>query len=144
MLSCTGDSTHPVAVEPEPENSSSAEPTAPTPSTLAAGGEVNLSFSMTPEELLADPFLVSMIGSLGDQRTADEISAAIEGMRAGLLAEDQNATKSAYRGALAILRSYAKTPGVQDDDAVQLDAIALTLDEVERLRESDEKKPAKR
>lgn len=88
---------------------------------------------LTATELLSDPLLHSMLGSLRDEVGAEAITSAIEATRVSLADGDAEAARAHLEDTYAALASYLSTGGVHDEDVIHLDAAELFLDEVEAL-----------
>lgn len=136
VAGCTGDSVMPTSLEPEAEPQASAEAPESSLAVVPAGAEVPVSISLTPSDLLADPFLESMVQCLENPTRVEGLSTAMEALKASLLAADRTATEASLQEALSAVRDYARVPGTTDEDVLHLDAIELTLDELERITES--------
>jgi len=98
---------------------------------------------LTATELLGDPLLLLMLGSLRDPVGAGAITTAIEATRVSLADGDAEAARAHLEDAYAALASYLGMGGVHDEDVIHLDAAELFLDEVETLMGSEKSRGKK-
>jgi hypothetical protein len=127
-LACADQPTGPAGQPAQAEQAVQAEAVFQPEPTMAAGAPAPVAALVARADLLVDPLLRLLLGSLQDVRSAEPLRASLHAAATAFKGRDRTAGQGALESARSALDRYRQAQNLSPDDEITLGALRLMLD----------------